>query len=264
MKLLKILLLAACSTMANVEKTEACSCAPYGSIFWTFNQYRQNNYLGSTNIVMGQITSTIDGYGITLKILGKYFTTESLPDTIKIWGDPGTTCRGNPTGYGQYKIGDTVIDMLEPLSFGVQGPDESINDFSLPCGFSSILIRNDSAIGGSFNYSPLAMPLSQFVDSMNSILTAPVVSVPAITKAQETNFIYPNPAQLDFNLTSSDLQATDLLHIFDLNGRLMQSEEVQFQDGEAKVHTNLIPGIYAVQLIEPTGNVRTQKLIINR
>lgn len=89
------------------------------------------------------------------------------------------------------------------------------------------------------------------------------MSVPVIVSTNESFSIYPNPAQNHIIIKSSIVLDKGSLQIFDLNGKFVQGEELQFENGEAKVHTELIPGMYAAQLVDKkNGRIHTIKLSI--
>lgn len=88
-------------------------------------------------------------------------------------------------------------------------------------------------------------------------------SVPEIAGTSGQLDIYPNPTQHDVIITSTAIGDKALLHIVDMNGKLLQNQELPFNNGAAKVHTDLTPGIYTMQLIdENTGYRQMAKLTI--
>lgn len=261
--------------LVGMSNARACSCLPYSSILWTIWANSQGCHMPYRHLVLSKITDEIDGYGIRINILHQYNCTapDTLTDTVKIWGDPGWTCRSSPISTyvrndsaSYYQIGDTVIFLLVELSqeWGVQTQYESTNDFALSCDFSSVYVHDDSVFGGSFIATSLQMPLSQFLDSVNTLWDS-TSSVPILTNPESLT-LYPNPAQHDITIrASASWQGKMRFHVLDMSGRLVQSQELEFENNEAQIHAELAPGIYAAQLVdEKNGRVQTEKLIITQ
>ncbi len=267
MKLLRSSALVVCMFLFGAGRATACDCVALGNMYYDLNQMYQDGTMAGDHIAMIHILAVIDGYGISAKVITEYYNygTAPLPDTVKIWGDgSGITCRANPAS--MYHAGDTIIAVINPLAqqFGVQGPYESLSDYAISgCYRSSIQYRNDSVIGGGFAYAPIQELYSDFLDSLNSILTAPILSVNTVASTAAT-MIYPNPAQHDITLQSSGIHTMAQVRICDMNGRLVLQTVLSFTSGKAIVHTELPTGIYALQVTDETGFMRTEKLIIDR
>lgn len=85
-----------------------------------------------------------------------------------------------------------------------------------------------------------------------------------IIEPLESFTIYPNPAQHDITVLSSIPQPVKLLfQIVDMNGKLVQNQEVQFENGRAELHTDLATGVYTAQLIDArNASIRAEKLVV--
>lgn len=88
--------------------------------------------------------------------------------------------------------------------------------------------------------------------------------VPSITGNFDQLTLYPNPAQHDVTIVSSILRGNVLLHILDMNGKIVQSQDLQFQNGSVSFHTDIAPGVYGLQLSDEIGQLKTAKLVIER
>ncbi|MDR3678524.1 MAG: T9SS type A sorting domain-containing protein [Flavipsychrobacter sp.] len=251
--------------LGYICSARACQCGPYYNIFYELNYSRQDNDLYGQHIIMGVVGNTLNGYGFSVHVLNVYYGVNNLPDTIKIWGDPiGNSCRFNPVGY--YHVGDTMIAMIDSLQYewGVLQPNESLSDYAISaCYFDFMILRNDSVLGGG-SYDHWNNPsLSDFLDSLNRILNAPILGIQNIAGSMG-GIIYPNPARQDITLQLPAIHTMAQVRVCDMNGRLILQQVLPFVSGKAKLHIDVPPGIYTLQLTDEDGFTKTEKLVIDR
>jgi hypothetical protein len=249
----------------SINIASACDCSPYGNIYYQLNYaYQSNVLLPNKHIVLGVALDIVHGYGMGVKILNQYYGVHNLPDTLIIWGDAGNTCRFSPVGY--YHVGDTMLTMVSLVGIdgGVQTSYESPADYSISdCFFDYMIVRNDSVLGGGNigNWTNTSLP--NFLDSLNTILTAPVLGINA-TGLHAGNYVYPNPAHglVTIQMPRSNTQAR--MRVYDMNGRAVLQQELHLDEGKATVSILLPPGVYALQLTDDKGFMETERLVIYR
>lgn len=74
--------------------------------------------------------------------------------------------------------------------------------------------------------------------------------------------IYPNPARSEINVANADNPADAAMAIFDLSGRLITQQKLDFSHGTARLQLNLLPGVYAAHFQSRTGKEYIERLII--
>ena len=77
------------------------------------------------------------------------------------------------------------------------------------------------------------------------------------------SFVYPNPARDRIEVKTPEMDGEYLINIYDQYGQLKQSEHVESEG--AIVHVNLsrlLPGIHYVRMHTSSGEVRSQKIIV--
>jgi hypothetical protein len=78
----------------------------------------------------------------------------------------------------------------------------------------------------------------------------------------EDVILYPNPTNTWFSVKVPGESSWMDVHIFDIGGRLVNAGRIQASD---KMDiSDLNPGIYLVQIADPSGNVATRKLAVSR
>ena len=76
--------------------------------------------------------------------------------------------------------------------------------------------------------------------------------------------IYPNPATDELNIKLNNLGDVALINIYDLQGRLIQSEKAIKNESNQKISiTNLVSGLYFISLEKSNGQKTTGKFIKN-
>jgi hypothetical protein len=115
-------------------------------------------------------------------------------------------------------------------------------------------------VGGAWNPS----------GSPGSIMIRPMFTTPGygvITDVVSPDFaedviLYPNPTNTWFSVKVPGESSWMDVHIFDIGGRLVNAGRIQASD---KMDiSDLNPGIYLVQIADPSGNVATRKLAVSR
>ena len=80
----------------------------------------------------------------------------------------------------------------------------------------------------------------------------------------ESLAIYPNPATNELNIKLSNVDNAVAIHIYDLQGRLVQAELPSKNEDVQKISiANLVNGIYFIELEKADGQKTTGKFIKN-
>jgi hypothetical protein len=76
--------------------------------------------------------------------------------------------------------------------------------------------------------------------------------------------IYPNPSNGNFTITCSAIpNASVLAKVYDLLGRVVHQEQLNFSNKEATLKLNIPTGSYILELKDEAGNVQRERIVIN-
>lgn len=90
------------------------------------------------------------------------------------------------------------------------------------------------------------------------------VGTSSVNSTEPGIYLYPNPVRHNL-IVSSALKNKALFHIIDMNGKVVQSQELQFENGKAEVYIDLLPGFYMTQLVdENSGHIQATQFRVTR
>jgi hypothetical protein len=76
--------------------------------------------------------------------------------------------------------------------------------------------------------------------------------------------LYPNPAQSDFSIVAPAGVTSGTLLVYDMAGKTVMTQELNFNNHTATVHTSLPAGTYMVELLNNKGSRSIQRLVIDK
>ncbi len=186
-------------------------------------------------------TSIIDGWGSLTTPLGTYNVLKQTAtdiNTIKV--DMKTS---------GFWIG-VPANLLNSLGMG---------NFTADTSYSHQFWTNDASVGFplvTYSFSPRDTTTS----SVDWLQTKPKISKVTSTVAAATLYAYPNPCHTTFTV-SIPVSTTAYLSIFDLNGKLVNTQKVS--NGASVDVSSLENGIYTLRFNDSTtgANIQNQKII---
>lgn len=76
-----------------------------------------------------------------------------------------------------------------------------------------------------------------------------------------TYFIHPNPAQSEFFITAQNTSENLKIKIFNIEGKLVSAQSITLQDQKAIDVSQLVSGIYFLNIEDGNGNKTVKKFI---
>ena len=76
--------------------------------------------------------------------------------------------------------------------------------------------------------------------------------------------IYPNPSNGNVTITTNIIAKESITaKVYDLLGRMVYQEQLNFSNKEATLKLNIPSGSYILELKDETGNVQRERIVIN-
>lgn len=218
-------------------------------------------------------TSTINDsiWALQIFTMPRNYDYENTPMTIRIYAagenGPGALIAEKLTTvqYGQDFYQQSIIYTFDDPVFVPAGPffvgyRESNQANSLVIGLDRNTNSNPGRlfwrVGSTWNSSSV----------QGSVMIRPMFGSNLLVSAPANEFgesltLYPNPATREVSISFRENVQLQV-RIFDLGGRLVRSEPV-FPQQKIEL-SELAKGMYLFQISDPSGNVATKKLVVNR
>lgn len=208
---------------------------------WTLTTYQtisfKDEYTGFVFNQLGEVITTGDG-GQNWFIL----------DTLKF---------NEPNTYGSYGFTINSFKYIdENTAIGVGNGQIIRYEFSPNIKYDWL---PDTKVSGKNTAHPLvptytskSFSASIFRDNSCGVsdkITIPQINVYVPTPIPLEIIIYPQPANDELFIRSSELPDFDLIKIFDMKGGLQYSKEIKENNGLVKIKPGLSPGMYVIEII---------------
>jgi len=227
------------SALLTSQQALACSCAPNLPQHFCQTQTFLDTPNRPKTIVMAVKLNNV-AHGMDMQVVDVLYG--SVPDTIRVWGDPGHLCRPY---VDLIPIGDTLIMALDSLQYFYDVEDTGDYEISI-CGVYYLAFENGMVSGRVYEPQQQQMTYAAFRTMVVDEDCNPdkVTSIAETTLEGISTLYDAGMHQLMFEGIKQPLQ----VNVYDVNGRLLATNKLGMYDNSIQL-SHIANGVYLVEIV---------------